>query len=70
MYTPTITFSDLKEGDLLFYRSTSIFGRLIRLWEALKAGKFVSAFSHQAGMVYDRNLDKLRRFDAMEGYKT
>ena len=70
MYTPTITYSDLKEGDLLFYRSNSVFGKLIRLWEAFKAGKFVSAFSHQAGIVYDRNLDKLRRFDAMEGYKT
>ena len=70
MYTPTITFQDLKEGDVLMYRSSSLFGRLIRLWEAMKAGKFVSAFSHQAGIVYDRQLDKLRRFDAMEGYKT
>jgi len=73
MYTPTLSYSQLREADILLYRSSWIFGWTIRIFEAIKAGNWrhiFTAFTHQAGIVYDRTLNKLRRYDAQEGRKT
>lgn len=69
MYTPTITKEDLREGDKLFYRGSWI----IRAYEAVLARDwrhFFIAFSHTAQMVYNREIDDIQRYDAMEGMKT
>lgn len=73
MFTPTITYNDLKEGDLLFYRWSSLFSFFIRIWEVLRYGQwrhFWNAFTHVAQVVYNRELDTLQRYDAMEWLKT
>lgn len=65
MYTPAITYSDLQEGDKLLYRGSWI----IRMYEAVLAKDwrhFFIAFSHTAQMVYNRELDCIQRYDAME----
>ena len=65
MYTPTITISELQNGDILAYRPTSLFGKLIGLYTAIKNGKFDRlAFSHVATVINGK------RYDAMEGYRT
>lgn len=73
MYIPIVIYSQLREADILLYRSSGFFWWTIRIFEAIKAGNWrhiFKAFTHQAWIVYDRKLDKLRRYDAMEGRKT
>lgn len=64
MFTPTITSSELQDGDVLFYRPTSFFGKCIWIYTRLKHRKVGIAFSHVATVI------KGKRFDAMEGYRT
>ncbi len=64
---------DLKEWDLLFYRWDSFFSFFIRIGEVLRYGNFkhfFNAFTHVAQVVYNRELDYLMRYDAMEWLKT
>ena len=73
MFTPTITYNELEEGMLLFYRGDSLFSFFIRLWEVLRYWKwrhFFIAFTHIAQVTYNRELDILQRYDSMEGLKT
>ena len=73
MFTPTITKFDLKEGDKLFYRWNGFFGWIIRIYEAMLARDWKHifiAFTHTAQMVYNREIDDIERFDAMEWLKT
>lgn len=73
MYTPTITKSELLEWDLLFYRWNRPFSWIIRIYEAVRANditRLFIAFTHVAQMVYNRDLDRIQRFDAMESLKT
>lgn len=69
----TLSLSELMEGDILLYRSHWLFGWWIRFFEALSRLKMkylFIAFTHQAGMLYDRECDCISRFDAQEGHKT
>lgn len=69
MFIPSITYNDLKEFDVLFYRPASLFGKLIGLYTAIKNRKFDRlAFSHVGIVLKDKY--KLKRYDAMEGYRT
>lgn len=73
MYTPTITYHELKEGDLLFYRGSSWFSFFIRIGEVIKSGQwrhFFIAFTHVAQVVYNREIDCLQRYDSMEWLRT
>lgn len=73
MFTPTVTYQDLKEWDKLWYRWHAFFSWIIRIWEAILAKDWKHlfiAFTHTAQVVYNRELDCLQRYDAMEWYKT
>lgn len=67
--TLTILESEIEEGDLLFYRPSSLFGMIIKLFDSLMYGRVDIAFSHVAIALRD-STGALRRFDAMEGKKT
>lgn len=73
MFTPTITMNDLEEWMLLFYRGDSLFSFFIRIGEVIRYGRwrhFWNAFTHVAQVVYNRELDYLMRYDAMEWLPT
>lgn len=65
----TIQKSDICEYDLLFYRPSSFFGLIIKIFDSLRYGRFDIAFSHVAIVLRDDEW-VLRRYDAMEGYRT
>ena len=65
----TIKKSDVSEYDLLFYRPSSFFGLAIKIFDSLRYGRFDIAFSHVAIVLRDDEW-VLRRYDAMEGYRT
>jgi len=72
MFKKTITYTELKHCDILFYRPMTLFGYLIGFFTSMMRGKFDRVtFSHGALVLKDPDhLDDLKRFDAMEGYKT
>ena len=67
--TKTIPVRDIEECDLLFYRPSSLFGLLIKFFDSLRYGRMDIAFSHVAIAIRDSD-HTLRRYDAMEGFKT
>lgn len=65
----TIAQGDIEECDLLFYRPTSLFWLMIKLFDSLRYGRFDIAFSH-VGIAIKNHDGKIQRFDAMEWYRT
>lgn len=71
MFIKTLTFTELREGDILFYRPKTLFGILIGFYTAIRHWRFdIIAFSHVAVVLLDKFSGKLKRFDALEGKKT
>lgn len=72
MFQKTITYTDLKHCDFLFYRPRNFFGYLIGIFTAIMNKKFGGVtFSHVAIMLEDNKHPwALARFDALEGKKT
>lgn len=46
--TLTISESEIREGDLLFYRPSSFFGMMIKMFDSFMHGRVDIAFSHVA----------------------
>lgn len=70
MFIPTITISEAKEGDYVFFRPSSFFWVLIGIWSRIKDKRLTGvAFSH-VGILLEDELWMLRLYDAKEGYKT
>lgn len=70
MYTQTITRSELKEGDLLFFRPSGLFWYLIGIWSRIKDKRFTGvAFSH-VGSILENDDNQLLLYDATVHQKT